>query len=267
VIIRQQADIALRLSRRSGGRRVAQLVSSCSSGDCTECGDVCPAKAVRSRRQNLPAIENLFSTGSSDVIWEVRLTNERWSHRRGELSRASLLAIEKCLRRALDNLGQHGTVAVGVMDAWYGWQQWELGAQFLIAGPSKSELFGAFSFGVTLQIKKVRDADKVAKALLIASHRAKSLPPYDALEPEPKSQRRGEYYAWLVGCPAGSRLFRYGCDRYFNPLKKSKRPVLAEPKKNHPYPRWLEKCMFGNHPIGCQCIPCGGLGLNKASRQ
>jgi hypothetical protein len=149
-----------------------------------------------------------------------------------------------------------------MLDAWYGWQQWELGAQFLIAGPSKSELFEAFSFGVTLQIEEVSDVGNAAKALLIAGHRAKFLPPYDALEPEPKSRRRGEYYAWLVGLPVGSRLFRYGCDRYFHPLKKSKRPVVAAPKKGHPYPRWLEKFMFGNHHLNCQCIACGGLGLN-----
>jgi len=127
VIVRQRADIALRLGRRSGGRRVAQLVSSCSSGDCTDCGDVCPVKAARRRRQTVPAIEKLFSTGSSDGIWGVRLTNERWSRGRGKLSGASLPAIEKYLRRALDSLGQPAIVAVGMIDAWYGWQQWELG--------------------------------------------------------------------------------------------------------------------------------------------
>jgi hypothetical protein len=263
VIAAQRADIALRLGRRSGGSGVARLISSCSSGDCSECGDVCPVKAARSRRQNLPAIEKLLASRSHDVIWEVRLTSERWSRARGELGCASLSAIEKYLRRALDNLGQPATVAVGVMDAWYGGQHWELGAQFLIAGPGKSELFDAFPSGVTLQIKKVRDAAKAANALLVAGHRAKCLPPYDAFEPEPRSRRRGEYYAWLVGCPVGSRLFRYGCDRYFNPLKKSKRRMPVEAKEGHPYPEWLEKHMFGNHPRGCQCIPCGGLGLNK----
>jgi hypothetical protein len=266
MIARQRADIALRLGRRTGGRRVAQLVTSCSSGGCIECGDVCPVKAARWRRRNLPAIMTLFSTRSSGVIWKVTLTNDRWSRGRGELSRASLSAIEKYLRRALDNLGQPGTISVGVIDAWYGWQQWELGAEFLVAGPSKSELYAAFSFGVTLQIEQVRDAGKAAKALLIAGQRAKCLPPYDALEPEPKSRRRGEYYVWIAGRPAGSRLFRYGCDRYFNALKKSKRPVVAAPKRGRPYPWWLEKFMFGNHHLNCQCIACGGLGLNYVRR-
>jgi hypothetical protein len=259
---RQRADIALHLGRRSDGGRVARLVSICASGGCTECGDVCPLKAARWRRQNVPAIKTLFSTGSSNTIWKVRLTHGRWSRKRGELSRASPLAIEKYLRRVLDNLGQTATVAVGVIDAWYGWRQWELGAEFLVAGPSKSQLFDAFSFGVTLLIEEVEDVGKAAKALLVAAHRAKLLPPYDALEPEPKSRRRGEYYAWLASCPARSRLFRYGCDRYFHPLKKSKRQIVTAPKKGHPYPRWLEKFMFGNHHLNCQCIACGGLGLN-----
>jgi hypothetical protein len=178
-VSRLRADIALRLGRRSGGRRVAGLVSACSSGGCTGCGDACPLKAARWRRQNLPSIETLFSTGSSNTIWKVRLTHERWLRKRGELSGASHLAIEKYLRRALDNLGQPATVAVGVIDAWYGWQQWELGAEFLVAGPRKSELFEAFSFGVTLLIEEVEDVGKAAKALLVAAHRAKLLPPYD----------------------------------------------------------------------------------------
>jgi len=263
---RFRADTALQLSRRSDVGRVAQLVSTCTSGQCAECGDVCPLRAARWRRQNLPAIKNLFSTRTSGVIWEVRFTNDRWSRGRGELSRASLSAIEKYLRRALDNLGQPGTISVGVLDAWYGWQQWELGAQFLIAGPSKSELFDTFPLGAALRIEKVSDAGNAARALLVAGRRAKSLPPYDALEPEPKSRRRGEYYAWLVGCPVGSRLFRYGCDRYFNALKKSNRQGVAKPKKRHPYPLWLEKHMFGNHRLNCQCVACGGLGLNHVRR-
>jgi hypothetical protein len=60
------------------------------------------------------------------VTLEMRLTNERWSHRRGDISSTSDLAIEKYLRRALDNLEQPATAAVGMIDAWYGRQQWEL---------------------------------------------------------------------------------------------------------------------------------------------
>jgi hypothetical protein len=270
VIGRCQTDIALRLRRRSDGRGVGQLVASCSPGrcDCTECGDVCPLKAARWRRQNMPAIERLFSTRSCSAIWELRLTNERWTRDRGEeLSGASLPAIEKYLRRALDSLEQPAAIAVGMMDAWYGYQQWELGAQLIIAGPSKSELFVTFSHLGTLDIEKVRDVGSATKALLIAGHQAKRPPPFDASDPEPGSRRRGEYYAWQVGLPAGSRLFRYGCDRYFNPLKKSKRPVAAEPKKGHPYPRWLENFMFGNHRDSCRCMACGGPGLHSERRQ
>jgi hypothetical protein len=190
----------------------------------------------------------------------VRLTHERWSRKPGELSGASHAAIEKYLRRAFDKLRQPEIVAVGVIDAWYGWQQWELGAEFLVAGPSKSELFDAFSKGVTLQIEKVSDAGEAARAVLVAGHRAKLLPPYDTLEQAPTPRRRGEYYAWLASCTAGSRLFRYGCDRYFNALKKTVRPPVAKPKKGHPYPWWLENYMFGNHPLDCLCVACGGPG-------
>jgi hypothetical protein len=257
---RLREDIELRLERRSGDRRVARLVSACSSDDCNDCGDVCPRKAARWRRQNLPAIQALFSASSSMTVWHVQLTHELWARKPGDLSSASHEAIEKYLRRALDELRQPAIVAVGVIDAWYGWQQWELGAEFLVAGPSKSELFDAFSKGVTLEIKKVTDAGEAASAVLVAAHRAKLLPPLDALEPAPKPRHRGEYYAWLASCPARSRLFRYGCDRYYSRLTKEPRPPKNKVKKGHPYPYWLENFMFGNHPADCLCTACGGPG-------
>jgi hypothetical protein len=252
-------DIILRLRRRSDSGRTAKLVSSCVSGDCSGCGDVCPLKSARWRRRNLPAVEELFSKRLKVVGWEVLITSEQCARQPDELSLSSIGALEKGLRRSFDRVRLPSTIAVGMMDAWYGWRQWEVGARLLVVGPSKSELFAAFPVGVALQIEPIRDVRKAAEALFTAAQRAKYLPPFDAVSSELGSRRRGEYYAWLGGCPAGSRLFRYGCDRYFNPLN-NKRPLRLKPKKRHPYPYWLRESMFGNHAWNCQCIPCQGLG-------
>jgi hypothetical protein len=254
----QQVDIARRLSRRSDGHRAAKLVSCCTTGACTACGDVCPVKTDRWRRRNGPAIEKLFSAGKSDVILEVRLTSDRWSRKPDELGQVGIGAIEKAIRRSFDRLRQPATIAVGMIDAWYGWRQWDVGANFLIVGPRKSEIFEAFPVGVALQIDSIRDVGKAAKALFAAGQCAKYLPAFDAINPEPGTRRRGEYYAWLAACPPGSRVFRYGCDRYFNSLKKPKRLPPLHPKKGHPYPHWLRECMFGNHAWNCQCKACQG---------
>ena len=259
-MIDAQRDIALRLGRRTDGRQIAKLIASCSAGACTACGDVCPVKAARWRRRNVPAIKKLFSTKSSNVVWEVRLTSERWSRAPDELNHSSICAIEKAIRRSLDRLRQPQTIAVGVIDAWYGWRQWELGARWLIVGPSKSELFDVFRVGVAPQIDLIRDVGKTAKALFAAGQCAKHLPPFDAVSSELGRRRRGEYYAWLAACPPGGRVLRYGCDRYFNPLEKAQPLLHLRPKKGHPYPFWLRDQMFGNHAWNCQCIPCRRLG-------
>jgi hypothetical protein len=247
-------DIALRLRHR-GDSRTAELLSSCTTGDCDGCGDVCPSKAARWRRRNLPAVEELLSNRLKDVSWEVLITSERWACPPHDLRASSICAIEKALRRSLDRLRLRSTIAVGMTDAWFGHRRWEVGARVLVAGPSKSELFDAFPVGI-LQIEPIRDVRKAAKALFAAAHRAKHLPPFDAVASEPGSRRRGEYYAWLAQCPGGSRVFRYGCDRYFNPLKKPPRQDHLEPKRGHPYPHWLVAHQFGAHDMRCTCKRC-----------
>ena len=131
---------------------------------------MCPAKVARWRRLNLAAIENLFSTRSSGVTWEVRLTNKRWSRGQGELSSTGLLAIEKYLRRALES--QTTRHRCSRCDGRLVWMA-AVGAEvrFLVARPSKSELFDVFSFVAVPRIEKVRDAGKAAKALLVAGRR------------------------------------------------------------------------------------------------
>ena len=48
----------------------------------------------------------------------------------------------------------------------------------------------------------------------------------------------------IAGLAPGSRIFRYGCDRYFNRLKKTARPIHSKVKKGHPSPFWLGRWQF-----------------------
>src|SRR3954451_22094368 len=103
-------DIILRLRRRSDSGRTAKLVSSCVSGDCSECGDVCPLKAARWRRRNLPAVEKLFLKRLDDVPWEHLIGGERWARPPRELNLSTICAMEKALRRGLDRIRLPSTI-------------------------------------------------------------------------------------------------------------------------------------------------------------
>ena len=188
-------------------------------------------------------------------MWSVQIPRDRWARARDDLAQVSVGAIEKAIRRSLDALRQPSTIAVGIIDTWYGWQRWEVGANLFIAGPIKSELFDTFPSS-TLQIADVTDLEPAVVALLRSGHTPKRMPPFDADGELPGTKRRGEYYAWLAGLTPGSRIFRYGCDRYFNPLRKTARPVRPNVKRGHPRPIWLEAYQYGSHGMMCKCWIC-----------
>jgi hypothetical protein len=188
-------------------------------------------------------------------VWKVTITRDRWARARDDLAQVSLGAIEKAIRRSLDALRQPSTIAVGIINAWYGWRRWEVGANLLIGGPSKSELFDNFP-SATLQIDEVTDLEPAVVDLFRSRRTPKRMPPFDADGELPGTKRRGEYYAWLARLTPGSRMFRYGCDRYFNPLKKTARPVRPNVKRGHLSPIWLAPYQYGSHGMMCNCWIC-----------
>jgi hypothetical protein len=115
-----------------------------------------------------------------------------------------------------------------------------------------------------LKIDEVTDLERAVLEMFRSGHTPKRMPPFDADSELPGTKRRGEYYAWLTGLAPGSRVFRYGCDRYFNPLKKMPRTIRPKVKRPRKYPWHLTPYMFGNHPDRCQCIACGGLGRRQS---
>lgn len=249
-----QRDIAARLTHRRDTRSIGPVLLACRTGGCDKCGDVCPIKAGRWVASNTPAIERALVTGQGVPVWKVMITRDRWVRAPDDLAHVSVGAIEKAIRRSLDALRQPSTIAVGIIDAWLGWRRWEVGAILLIAGPSKSELFDTFPLSA-MQIDEVTDLGPAVADLFRSGHTPKRMPPFDADGELPGTKRRGEYYSWLAGLTPGSRIFRYGCDRYFNPLQKQShwKPTI---KKGHPRPRWLEPYQYGTHGMMCDCWIC-----------
>ena len=77
----------------------------------------------------------------------------------------------------------------------------------------------------------------------VPSAKWKSIRPYSN-EGKPNSEQWPEYIGW-VRSHVRSLVFRYGCDRYWNRLRKEPRLLKSKVKKRHPYPEWLEPFWFG----------------------
>lgn len=263
-----QRDIVDRLGDRSEYEAVVRQLKRCQIGACRRCADVCAVKGHRWKNANLPAIVALFDSSDGARVLDVRVRRHEWAGRRGHLGGVSLIGIEKGARRALDALRSPATVAVGQMDAWWNTCQWEVGIRFLIVGSSEQELRETFA-KFAIEIREVSNVKMVLQEQWETIHFPKRLLSLEVANDLPNRKRRAEFYRWLCTLDAGSRVFRYGCNRYFQKLKKELRPVLlAKPTKKRSLPRCLERFQYGNHPPNCQCIPCGGPGLryNQSSQ-
>ena len=250
-------DIVDRLNAQDRFKSIAERISRCDAGSCKRCGDVCPIKLGQWADKHSDAIEDILSANAARPIWHINFVRERWARDRNGLKTCSVDAVKKSVRRSLDALRQPTTVAIGHVDAWYAWRKWEIGATLLVAGPDESERRSAFP-SQSLYIREAEVASAVLSNLKSAYHAKRSS--IFALEGDPPKRRRGEYYAWLASVASESRLIRYGTDRYFNRLAKVAKPANPKVKRARKYPRHLIPFMFGNHPINCQCMGCGGLG-------
>jgi hypothetical protein len=256
-----QRDIADRLEHRSSFRKVAKVIANCQGGECTRCGDVCPTRASQWYRDNSQSLHRLFRTSGGTSIRKFDLCRTTWTQDKGHLADASLEAVFKSLRRALDSLRQPSLVAVGTVDALWGPTEWHIGARVIVAAAPEVDLYRAFDHTKDiegpLEILAVPNVDVALQRLFRESQYAKCSA-WSVDNTVPKRSLRGEYYAWLAGLEPNARVFRYGCDRYFNKMKKMLRPIELKPKKRHPNPWWLEIYRYGNHPDQCDCGVCRG---------
>jgi hypothetical protein len=246
-------------------------------GGCSHCGDLCPVMAANWVEKVVPKVVALLAKTASGQLFHVRHTRELWARGDGELRSpgltqgerrrrraegesvyADLTSVVKSLKRGLDKLNDPEVVAIGMVDAWRGYDKWELGSSLVLAGVDHSDVYDVFPGG-GLFIEPVTDIRETLKALIARSRRPKLKPPFDASMLLSRRFKQ-EYYIWLAGLESNQRLFRYGCDRHFNRLSKVKRQEQPRVRKPHPYPYWLTPYMFNNHSHNCQCRACGGLG-------
>jgi len=256
-------EIGARLARRSETAILAGRLQRCQTGTCGECGDVCPVRAARFYRDNQAAIRRLFRGSELQSTRRLHFSLASWSQEEGQLAKANMGAILKTLRRALNRLREPSIRAVGIVNASWGVDgaRWRLATDAIVSAPSGTDIFRAFDHTKNIIVLDVRPVPAIATEILSIfreAHSAECLSDSATgrITLQPNKVRR-EYYCWLSEVKPGGRIFRYGCDRSFNPLEKKLhwRPVI---KKNRPWPRWLVPYQYGSHPYGCDCRICQG---------
>ena len=266
---RLQNDMLRRLERaRFKPSRLADL-KRCTGSQCRgqTCAEVCQFGARRRRLKEIPAAHRLLRK-SAGPLYEVRVGRGAWTQPPGKLNTVSIAAARKLNRWALDRLNMATLVAVGTFKVSVAPQHegrgWKCEIHQIIAGANKNELEKAFSTsryasGNFLRVTEVTNLGQAISDALKRDVDGWRHPYRTEITPErPKKRHRTEYYEWLSTLKPGDRIVRYGCDRYFNRLKKKPREVRQKIRKGHPTPIWLQRYMFGSHPPSCTCDRCRG---------
>jgi hypothetical protein len=254
-------EIGARLARRRDTAVLAERLLGCRSGSCGGCGDICPVRAARFYRDNQINIWRLFRGDQVQSIQRLHFSVASWSREEGQLSEAQLGATFQTLRRALNRLHEPSIRAVGTVDASWGGARWHLAANIVVSAPLGADMFRALNRAehvIALDVHPVPSVGAEILRIFREAHYAECIAE-SAVDRTivPLNRLRREYYSWLSGIKPGGRIFRYGCDRYFAPLKKQLhwKPVVRKPR---PWPRWLVPYQYGSHPYGCDCRICQG---------
>jgi len=266
---RTQNDMLRRLERvLSDPGRLAGL-ADCDKNYCgrLKCSEVCQFGTRRRRLKEIPAAHRLLHK-SAGPLFEVRIGRGGWAQPAGKLNRVSIAAAKKLNRWALDQLYNPDLIAVGTFKVSVAPKHegsgWKCEIHQIIAGAKKKELEKVFSSsrpaaGNFLRVKEVPNLAQAISDVLKRGVEGWRHPYRTETTPDrPKKARRAEYYEWLLDLSADERVVRYGCDRYFNKLKKKLRLVRQKVPKKRPYPVQLQPYMFGSHPVNCNCPRCQG---------
>lgn len=267
----EQQDILRLLQENALTRGRLQAMRKCNAKTCgrpDHCMEACAFGRQRRRSVQTPLIARLLANEHS--LFELQVSRSSWDCGLGKLNTDTIVAALQLNRRALDKL-QESALAVGVVkvlarparyeekkSCW----RWEL--HEIVACSSKDILEDAFSSG---RLKAgpesyvcVRPINNLNDAIerVLSDDLVQWKQPRDTTVAGRSSQKwRKQYYRWLLQLAADERLIRYGCDRYFNRIKKPPR-AAPRPKRPRPYPLHLKQYMFGNHPPRCRCKACGG---------
>ncbi len=240
------------LIRRLRGAQIDTAgLDDCGRFSCgrVRCAEGCPFGTRRRRLAELIAIHRLI-TNAPGPIYEIRVNREVWNRPAGELHKVKIAAAKKLVRRALDNILNPKIVAVGTFKVWFEpiESEWQPILHLVVAGADRDALQKALSTATgrspsLVRVNEVENLGQLVNEVLRSDLHGARQPWFSKALPA-KAQRT-EYYLWALRLPLGSRMIRYGCDRYFNPLRKKPRVVRPKVPKQRPYPRWLEPYMFG----------------------
>src|ERR1035437_509872 len=264
---RRQQNMLRRLERGlSDPGRTAGL-EHCNERQCArrKCSEVCQVGTRRRRRKEIPLVYRLLHK-SAGPFCEVRVGRGGWAQPAGKLNRVSIAAAKKLNRLALDKLYMPSLVAVGVFKVSVAPKHegggWKCEIHQIVSGAKKKELEKVFSSsrhasGNFLKVKEVTNLGQAISDVLKRDVQGwQHLYQTEITPDRPKKGHRAEYYEWLLDLSANERVVRYGCDKYFNQLKKKPRLVRVKMPKKRPYPIWLSPYMFGGHGEHCFCREC-----------
>jgi hypothetical protein len=266
---RRQQDMLRRLERvLSDPGRLAGL-ADCDKNYCgrVKCAELCQFGTRRRRRKEIPAVHRLLNK-SAGPFCEVRVGRGGWAQPVGKLNRVSIAAVKKLNRLALDKLYYPTLIAVGTFKVSVAPKHegggWKNEIHVIVSGAKKAELEKVFSSsrnasGNFLRVREVTNLAQAISDVLKRDVQGWRHPYRTEITPDrPKKAQRAEYYKWLLDLSANERVVRYGCDRYFNKLKKKPRLVRVKNPKKRTCPRHLSPYLFGTHPMTCTCVRCMG---------
>jgi hypothetical protein len=259
----RQADMLRRLEEFGIDPGYYVGLHDCGANHCglLKCAEACWFGTRARRIREIPAIHQLFAK-SKGPIHVVQIVRGAWERPFNQLGRVSIAAAKQLNRRAFDDLYSSDIVAVGIFKILIALEgsgpRWVPEIHEIVAGPTKSELYTAFknTRPGNLDFIRVDRVENLAEA--ISSVLKRDLE--GRAGTSPKRSHRAEFYRWLLRVPVGTRIVRYGCDRYFNKLLKQPRPRPVKIPKKRPRPRWLEPSMYGSHSKGCTCRICSNAG-------
>jgi hypothetical protein len=251
---RRRADLIRRLRKANVDVGYLAGLRDCSPDECgrVNCAEGCPYGSRRRRLSEAIALKKLLEKVDGPIL-ELWLTKDVWARRIGDLRKIKIDACTKLLRRGLDKLYDFKVIAVGTVQIRFdaAAHVWRPMVHLVVADADKEDLERALSLDPNRQhhrsycrISKVNDICATICDVLRRDADGREVPWFHA--PPMKRAQRREYYAWTLSLKLGSRLVRYGCDRYFNRLDKKERIRRPKGRKKRPYPVWLEPHMFGN---------------------
>lgn len=269
----ERKDILELLKKNGFNRPRLDALEKCDMRRCSDpahCREVCPFGRHRRIHAHSQSIARLLANETD--LCEVRVSKASWSCGLNDLDPVKIFAVNNLNRRALDKI-QESVLAVGTIkvfaspatdqeteDVW----RWEI--HEIVAYSSQTILEESFlprrgDLDSYVCVRQIDDLGETIESVL-SRDLVEWKHPRDAADPVRASKKwRREYYRWLLRLNANDRLIRYGCDRYFNRLKKLPR-AGAKPKKPRPYPWQLTPYQYNRHDYNCRCSVC----INQKNR-